>query len=237
MGLSGALRDAVKGHRISHLPPAALAGAGVLAVACVAAIVVGLPVGESSAFVLSAESTSDSSEARRDSNASSGTSEEKDGESGPDASGTLSTVVTVHVAGAVASPGVVSLAEGSRVEDAVDAAGGFAESAASDAVNLARVLQDGEQVVIPTEDEVERGTALQGSADSSSVAIDTQAIVNINTAGLEELDTLPGVGEATAQAIIDERESAGPFESVEDIQRVSGIGEKKFEKLKDLICV
>ena len=237
MGLSGALRNAAKGRRISRLPPAALAGAGVLAVACVAAIVVGLPIGESSAFILSTESMSDSGEARQVPSASGGASEKEGGESDSDASGASAIVVTVHVAGAVASPGVVSLAEGSRVEDAVDAAGGFAEGAASDAVNLARVLQDGEQVVIPTEDEVEGGTALQSSAGASSAASDTQTVVNINTAGLEELDTLPGVGEATAQAIIDERESAGPFESVEDIQRVSGIGEKKFEKLKDLICV
>lgn len=124
------------------------------------------------------------------------------------------------------------------MQDAVNAAGGFLPDASPDAINLARVLQDGEQVVIPTLEQVESGTAASASVTgSTAAAAGAQVVVNINTAGVEELDTLPGVGPATAQAIIDERESNGPFASIEDIQRVSGIGEKKFEKLRDSICV
>ena len=124
------------------------------------------------------------------------------------------------------------------MQDAVNAAGGFLSDASPDAINLARVLQDGEQVIIPTLEQVESGTAASASVTgSTAAAAGAQVVVNINTAGVEELDTLPGVGPATAQAIVDERESNGPFASIEDIQRVSGIGEKKFEKLKDSIRV
>ena len=156
---------------------------------------------------------------------------------------TSSSEVVVHVAGAVASPGVYTVSEGARVQDAVDAAGGFASDAASDAVNLARTLQDGEQILIPTEEQVESGayaSTLSSTDASSSAGSDeqsTSSLININTASVEELDTLPGIGPVTAQAIVDERESNGAFTSIEDIQRVSGIGEKKFEKLKDSICV
>lgn len=235
MSCFGDLGDAAK--RMG-LPRAALAGAAALAVACVALVALGVSCQGSPAFVAPGDREGQSEEARTE---VSGIDDAVAGGHAPDDSDSAGetedgAVVTVHIAGAVASPGVISLAEGARVQDAVDAAGGFVDDAAIDAVNLARVVQDGEQVVIPTHEQIEAGAVVQGQIGSSA-AEGAPAVVNINSASIEELDTLPGVGEATAQAIVDEREQNGPFASIEDIQRVSGIGEKKFENLKDLICV
>lgn len=142
-------------------------------------------------------------------------------------------VVTVHVSGAVAKPGVYELPEGSRANDAIAAAGGASEDADPNALNLARVLSDGEQVVVPTVQESEQ----QDYADATGQTSDIGGKVNINTASAEQLDTLPGVGESTAKKIIDDREENGPFSSPEDLKRVSGIGDKKYEDLADLITV
>ena len=144
-------------------------------------------------------------------------------------------IVVVHVGGAVVSPGVYELAEGSRVSDAVEAAGGAAEGAAFDALNLARILNDGEQIIVPTlEQQQEQLQAATTGGTASSVA---GGKVNINTASAEQLDTLPGVGESTAQKIIADRDANGPFSSPEDLKRVSGIGDKKYEEIADLITV
>ncbi|MDI6844004.1 MAG: ComEA family DNA-binding protein [Anaerosomatales bacterium] len=137
--------------------------------------------------------------------------------------------VVVHVVGAVRRPGVYNLPAGSRVGDAVAAAGGALGNAAPDAVNLARVLNDGEQVRIPSADEASAAVAASGAPS------DAPRKVNINTATAAELDTLPGIGPATAQKIVDDRERNGPFASPEDLMRVPGIGPKKFDALKDLV--
>ena len=129
--------------------------------------------------------------------------------------------VYVYVTGAVANPGVYSLDEGLRVCDAVEAAGGLTEDADASTVNLARVLSDG----------------AQGSAGGTVGAAVASSLVNINTADASALETLSGVGSATAQAIISDREQNGPFSTIEDLMRVDGIGEKKFAKLTDSICV
>ncbi|WP_288484438.1 helix-hairpin-helix domain-containing protein [uncultured Slackia sp.] len=144
--------------------------------------------------------------------------------------------VYVYVTGAVANPGVYSLDEGLRVCDAVEAAGGLAEDADASTVNLARVLSDGEHIDLPTKAEVEAALA-QGPAGGASGTAVATSLVNINTADASALETLSGVGSATAQAIISDREQNGPFSSIEDLMRVDGIGEKKFAKLKDSICV
>lgn len=141
--------------------------------------------------------------------------------------------VVVHVGGAVASPGVYELAEGARVSDALEAAGGAVEGAAPDALNLARVINDGEQIIVPTEEDQEQQAASGSAAGASGMG----GKVNINTATAEQLDTLPGIGESTAQKIIADRETNGPFASVEDLKRVSGIGDKKYADLADLITV
>ena len=151
-----------------------------------------------------------------------------------DAGGQVAPTIAVHVSGAVAAPGVYELDEGARVADAVELAGGFLEGAAENALNLARVLNDGEQVVVPT---AEEHAAQQSAAEASGGAAGVGGKVNINTASVELLDTLPGVGESTAQKIIADREANGPFSSPEDLKRVSGIGDKKYAELADLITV
>lgn len=151
-------------------------------------------------------------------------------------------IVVVHVAGAVSSPGVYELADGDRVQDAIDTAGGFANGADASAVNCARVVQDGEQVYIPSVEETpaegdEAASGEEGVGGAHGAVESTGAKININQADASELDALPGVGPSTAEKIIADREANGPFASVEDIKRVSGIGDKKYEQLAGLICV
>lgn len=140
----------------------------------------------------------------------------------------------VHVDGAVERPGVYSLPAGSRVVDAVEAAGGLAGDVRSSGVNLAQVLVDGQQVVIPgADDEV----APAAAATAVPEGRDAGGPVNVNTAGVAELTTLDGIGEATAEKIIADREANGPFISIDDLKRVSGIGDKKLEAIRDDVCL
>lgn len=132
----------------------------------------------------------------------------------------------VYVCGAVMNPGVVRLREGSRAEDALEAAGGFREDAATDYVNLAAKVADGEKLYFPTADERAELAAESGSG-----------LVNINTADAGTLCTLPGIGEARAADIIRFRETSGPFETCEDIMKVPGIKTSVYGKISDLITV
>ena len=136
--------------------------------------------------------------------------------------------IQVHVAGEVNNPGLYKLKDGSRVWDAVQAAGGFTKNADQNSLNLAKTLEDGEQVMIP---------AIGGTSSSGEASGSNNGKVNINTADLATLETLSGVGPATAQKIIDYRNAHGKFKSIEEIKKVSGIGEKTYEKFKDKICV
>lgn len=154
--------------------------------------------------------------------------------------------VTVHVDGAVLAPGVYRLKESApRVNDAVAAAGGLSPDAQTDAVNLAALIEDGSKVLIPREGEqvqdavevVVSGSSEGGTAAVTSSLSGGSGLVDINTADVAELDTLPGVGEATARAIVEDREAHGRFSSIDDLMRVSGIGEKKLEKLRGRIRV
>jgi len=133
----------------------------------------------------------------------------------------------VHVLGAVARPGLYLLAEGDRAVDAIAAAGGFTAEADQGQLNLARPLVDGEQVVVP----------VIGAAPAPAAAGTTAGKVNLNTAGVDELDTLPRIGPAVAQRIIDWREANGRFGTVDDLMNVTGIGQKTFDGLKDLVTV
>lgn len=144
--------------------------------------------------------------------------------------------IVVHVGGSVNKPGVYELTLGDRVEKAIAAAGGASDGAVLDALNLARILQDGEQILVPHERDYETGALGTSNTQGISASI-APGKVNINTADVTQLDSLPGIGESTAQKIIADREANGPFEKVEDIQRVSGIGEKKYEQLAELISV
>ena len=162
-------------------------------------------------------------------------------------------VFYVHITGAVKNPGVYPVKEGQRVTAAIEAAGGLTSDAVESAINLARLVVDGEQIYVPTKDEMKdasapwEGKPEQGGAHSEgsgagagasgSGTAGSSGVVNLNTATVDELDTLPGVGPATAQRIVEDRELSGPFKNPEDLMRVSGIGEKKFAQLKDRVCV
>lgn len=151
----------------------------------------------------------------------------------------------VHVVGAVRHPGLYSLPPDARVEHAVRAAGGPLGNAATEALNLARRVSDGEQIVVPTQDEAKRGARGNGAGGAagtpglvgSDAGGGTGAPVDLNSASAAQLDALPGIGPATALKIVGDREANGPFGSAEDLGRVSGIGPKKLEGLKGLICV
>lgn len=141
----------------------------------------------------------------------------------------------VHVDGAVENPGVyVIRGVIPRVGQAVARAGGLTEDADTTTINLAAPLTDGQKIYVPHEGESvsEKIPGMVGASPSPS-----SELININTATAEELQSLPGVGEVTAAAIIEERERGGPFLSPEDIMRVSGIGEKRFERMRDYIGV
>jgi len=138
--------------------------------------------------------------------------------------------VYVHVSGAVSAPGLYRLDEGARVVDVIAAAGGFADGADRDAVNLARVLTDGEQLWVPREGEVE--TDAGGAA-----GVTGDGRINLNTADATQLDTLPRIGPALAERILQWREDNGRFTSVDDLLSVPGIGEKMLAALRDLVTV
>ena len=141
-------------------------------------------------------------------------------------------VVVIHVSGAVANPVVYTLPAGSRAHTAVEAAGGALPTANLAAINLARVISDGEHLHIAAMGEA---TLSAGAPVGPGAA--TAGTVNINTASQAELETLPGIGPTRAQAIIAHRTQHGPFARIEDIQNVTGIGEKTFESMRSLIRV
>lgn len=157
--------------------------------------------------------------------------------------------ICVYISGCVVSPGICYLPEGSRVADAINACGGMSEGAATDAINLARPLEDGEQITVLSEQEVQasaaqaqaspsQSTAQNGAEATASISTNkSSGKVNINTATLADLQTLSGIGESKASKIIAYREDNGPFKSVDELTNVSGIGEKTLESIKDMICV
>jgi len=159
--------------------------------------------------------------------------------------------IAVHVIGAVPRPGLYEFAEGARIQDAIDAAGGLLASANVDAVNLAALLTDGQQLDIPYKTgeapsaQMESDTSLilpGAEATETSTSVDsgngtTTELININTATLEELDSLPGIGPTIAQRIIDYRTENGAFSTIEEIMDVSGVGPATFDEIKDLIKV
>ncbi len=148
-------------------------------------------------------------------------------------------LITVYVSGAVARPGLYELPAGIRAQEAVEAAGGFTEAANQEKVNLAKKLKDGSQVNVPA---VKGSKKTAGSMDipakkAGRSSQQKQAdLVNINTADIAELDALPGVGEVMAQRIIEYRQQHS-FTRIEDIMQVRGIGEAKFNKMKDRLTV
>lgn len=148
------------------------------------------------------------------------------------------TVWSIHVVGAVRSPGVVAVSPGARVKDAVAAAGGLAANSDSTNINLARLLSDGEQIHVPRVGEsvaaVEGGS---GSAQTNGSAGAAGGVVNLNTADVSGLDSLPGVGPVLAQRILDWRNAHGKFSSIDELGEVSGIGDKALERLRPHVSI
>lgn len=148
--------------------------------------------------------------------------------------------IYVDVDGAVVSPGVYRLKDGARVAQAIDVAGGLTPEADVTGLNRASKVADGQKIYVPKVGEqqaVAAGGGVDGGAATTSGAGSSSGLVNINTASAAELQTLSGIGPSMAQSIIDERTKNGAFASVDDLMRVSGIGEKKLAKIKDCICI
>ena len=170
--------------------------------------------------------------------------------------------IKVHISGAVNNEGLIELEKDSRIANAIEKAGGLKDEACMDEINLAFVLEDGIKIKIPTKEEVEKQNkeALESSnsdagqkyivsetgnnqikSNVSNSLVPREKVsnrnlkVNINTANQSELETLPGIGAVTALKVIDYRNEKGKFKSIEDIKGVSGIGEAKFDKIKELI--
>ena len=232
-------------------PRAPLVAAAVIVVALVA---LGLAVSLFSAGGVTVSRADSGTEARGSDGAGEGggSSSSPAGGGARDAGGAQALVV--HVDGAVARPGVVEVGGSSpRLRDAIEAAGGLAEGADTGSLNLAEKVSDGQKVHVPTVEEAQaaaaapatgasgagggQGAGAAAGSGSGGGPSSASGLVNINSATASELQTLSGVGESTANAIVRDREQNGPFSSVDDLMRVSGIGEKKLAKIRGSICV
>ena len=149
----------------------------------------------------------------------------------PSAGAAPANTIVVDVVGAIRKPGVYDFPQGARVIDAVRAAGGFVSGAEQQAINLARPLVDGEQIVVP-----KKGEAAPPAAGGAS-AQQPGGKVNINSATESDFENLPGIGPVLAQKIVDYRTQHGPFRSIQDLMKVTGIGQKKFDSLQAYVTV
>ncbi|MCK6139486.1 ComEA family DNA-binding protein [Slackia exigua] len=239
----------VKAH-LSHVPRPALIGAAVLLALTLSfalrsaygAAVPSFTFEDASAQEAGSGDASDSEgrDEDREDGASSDAANAAPAPSAADAAETSSDArVHVHVAGAVVDPGMYELPASARVNDAIAAASGFSDDAIQDSVNLASALTDGQQVRVLAQGEAQANpsAASASGADAAPSASSQSGPVNINTADEAALDRIPGVGPATARAIVEEREKNGPFSSVDDVTRVEGIGKKKLERMRDSLCV
>lgn len=146
--------------------------------------------------------------------------------------------ITVYVSGAVKKPGVYTFAEGARIIEGINKAQPSSD-AAMEYINLAEPMSDGQQIAVPRKNEVAQNTGTQqiGTNGVLKGSISGTGKINLNTAGLEDLDSLPGIGPSTAQKIIEYRKTNGRFKSVSDLLNISGIGEKKLAKFKDKVTI
>ena len=151
--------------------------------------------------------------------------------------------IIVHITGEVKEPGVKELPTEARIADAIEAAGGVTENADLDEVNLAFVLSDGQKIYIPNKNEISEGKVYITVGSGNNVIIEDKVEgekmkkVNINEAKQEDFEQLPGIGPSIAKKIIEYREQNGKFTSIDELQEVKGIGEAKFENIKEYIMV
>ena len=154
---------------------------------------------------------------------------------------TVTTTIKVHIAGSVVTEGIVELEEGARIADAIQSAGGTTADANMQNINLAYKLQDGQKIYIPNvnEDEtaiIENGGIVENTEVSGGTA-NSSGKININTATQTELELITGIGPSTATKIIEYRTENGKFQTIEDIKNVPGIGDSKYESMKEQITV
>lgn len=151
------------------------------------------------------------------------------------------TKIKVYVAGEVVNPGIVELGEDSRICDAIEKVGGVTENANLTQINLAGFLEDGQKLYIPNENEIKDITVVEQNEGVASVVNDegsnSNLKININKASEEKLQEIPGVGPSMAQKIVSYRKENGKFNSIEELKNVKGIGDKKFEKMKEYISI
>ena len=153
-------------------------------------------------------------------------------------------MIIIHITGAVKTPGIVKLEEGSRIEDAINKAGGLKEDADISKVNLAYILEDGIKIIIPSntdigdfqEENILSNDSGEGIIDNIETSSKSSSL-NINKATEQDLQNLPGIGPSLAAKIIAYRDENGKFTTVEDIKNVNGIGDSKYENIKEYICV
>jgi competence protein ComEA len=144
--------------------------------------------------------------------------------------------IVVEIDGAVATPGVVSLPAGSRLIDAIEGAGGLLDDADTTSLNLAGRIGDGERIIVPSTVRTnESREPAPGATPAIGSPLDTAGLIDINTAGVSELDQLPGIGPIIAQRIVDFREFYGPFESVDQLVEVEGISQNMVDQFRHLV--
>lgn len=145
--------------------------------------------------------------------------------------------IFVYVCGSVNKPGVYELPEDSRVYEAVSAAGGISSDAYIEAINMAELLSDGEQIYVPSRNDAEGSVNKNTPSDVGAAVVAANKAININKASVEELMTISGIGKTKAESIVSYRNENGKFLTIEDITKVSGIGDSTFNKIKDKISV
>lgn len=146
--------------------------------------------------------------------------------------------IVIHITGAIKNPGIIKLEKNSRIADAIGRAGGLTEEANIEKINLAYQIGDGQKIYIPSIYDKEEVELITMEAGEGVIERNTgNELININTATQTELETLPGVGPSTALKIIKYRKEKGRYKAIEEIKNVEGIGEAKYQKIKDYICV
>lgn len=146
-------------------------------------------------------------------------------------------LIAIHIAGAVKKEGVIEIEENSRIVDAIEKAGGLTKDADLTDVNLAYSVKDGQKIYIPSVKDKEKATIVSSGMGESEEISSEEKMVNINTATQTQLEELSGIGPSTASSIISYRQEKGNFKSIDEIKNVSGIGEAKYNKIKENICV
>ena len=148
--------------------------------------------------------------------------------------------IKIHIAGQVKNPGIIELDSGSRISDAIEKAGGVTERANLDEINLAYILEDGQKLYIPNIEEKNKEYIMEENGENIIQETNSSGInkkIDINKSDKEGFESIPGIGPSMAEKIINYRNENGEFKSIDELKNVSGIGEKKFESMKEYICV